>query len=710
MKKLACMGAALVLVGGCHWFGADKLQDVIERGELQPLGAGEFSFVVMGNCRPPTGGADAVTPGDQFTANIERCNDAEANFAVLIGDSIAGRGGKAALLNDQWDSFDAARAKLTMPSILVPGAGDTWGRAGLSEWKRRHGRLYFSWDHKSAHFIALCSDVPGQEGLIGGEQLEWLAEDLRESFRSRRIFVFMAEPLWTYGGRPSAALNQWNTEVHPLLTKYGVDTVFAGGWHRYCMFPRRDGVRYVVTGGGGAEMGPYELAGEFPHFVKVSVSERGRTSLRVVTAGGALPAECVISEPLELLRESLDVVLAAPADKGGQVELRITVPNPTDVEARAVVTWAHEGSTWKPVIAETKVPPGQRGTIVAKTTYERLLSLPSLHVELLAGEKKAAQKLFGWPDSLRRVITVAPVRRTKVVDAPKLAGVKIDGETTDWAEGGLHIQALSTVGRAVASKGAIAPQVRLGWDPDGLLVAVTVRDDTISVASGGRPLSERDSVEFYVSPGTGSPDVYSVTVAPPGEAGGSLRMRLASAHGDKALKAQVASVLRDDGYVVEVCLPWSNLGLSAEAGREVGVQVLVNDHDGAGPVVRLGWYPMGHPFSAIGGFSNICRVRLAAEASEPEFLAVRAGTVLPLGSGVELVAPADTADRKVALKQGETTLAKGVLRNVAGQARADFVVPLSPQGGGVGVVDIYISGTKIDTVDLGGARPRDQGP
>lgn len=716
MKKLACAVVALVLVCGCDWGAVEKRQGVIERGDLHPHGTGEFSFIVMGNCRPPTDGADAITPAEQFTANIERGNKAGANFAVLIGDSIAGRGGKTVLLTHQWDSFDAARRKLAMPSVLVPGAGDVWGKAGLSEWKRRHGRLYFSWEHKSAHFIALCSDVPGQGGLITGEQLAWLTEDLRESFRSRRIFVFVAEPLWTYGGRASAALNQWNTEVHPLLVQYGVNTVFAGGWHRYCMFPKRDGVRYVVTGGGGAEMGPYELAGEFAHFVKVNVSERARTSLKVVSADGPLPAECVISEPLELLRESLDVVLTSPAGKGGQVELKIGAPNPTDVEVRAVVTWEHPGSTWKPVTAETRIPPGRRGAIVAKTTYARLLSLPPARVELLADEnnanddKKRTRKLFGWPDALGQVITVTPVKRKKVVDAPKLAGVKVDGDIADWAGGGLEIQALSTVGRSVASTGASAPQVRLGWDPGGLLVAVTVRDETISVASKGRRLSERDSVEFYVSPGSGSPDVYSVTVAPPAEAGAAHQMRLDAAHGDKALKAQVASALTDDGYVVEACLPWSNLGLSPEQGREIGVQVLVNDADGTEPVVRLGWYPMGHPFSAVGGFANICRVRLAAQASEPEFLAVRAGTVLPLGSGIELVASADNADQEVALKQGATTLAQGVLRLVAGQARADFVVPLSPQGGGVGVVDVYFSDTKVDTVDLGGAGPRDEGP
>jgi len=702
MKKWACAVVALAMVCGCS---DEKRQDAFERGEMDLQGGGELSFIVMGNCRPPAGGPDAITPGEQFKANIERSNSIGANFAVMIGESIAGRGGKAVLLRHQWDSFDAARRKLAMPSVLVPGAGDVWGKAGLAEWERRNGRLYFSWDYKSTHFVALCSDVPGQGGRISGEQLEWLTEDLKTSFRSRRIFVFVHEPLWTSGGATS---NQWDTDVHPLLTRYGVHTVFASGWHRYCMFPTRDNVRYVVTGGGGAEMGPYELAGEFPHVLKVTVSERGRTRVAVVTAGGILPPECVISEPLEMLRDSLDIALAAPADKPGQVELTVTVPNPTDVEARAVVTWDHRGSMWKPVTGEAKVAAGKQGTVVVKTAYQRLLSLPPARVELLVGEKDATRKLFGWPDAMGRIITVTPVRRETLADAPILAGVKIDGDITDWAEGGLHIQALSTLGRAVAATGTIAPQVRLGWDADGLLLAVTVRDETVTVASNAQRLSERDSVEFFVSPRRGSPEVYSVTVAPPTAAGQSQRVRLTSAHGDKSLAADVTAVLTDEGYRVEARLPWANLGLSPEQGREIGVQVLVNDADNDDPVVRMGWYPMGNPFSAVGGFTSICRLALAAQASEPEILAVRAGTVLPLGSGVELVAPAESAGQKVAIKQGETTLVEGVLSLLAGQARADLTVPLSPQGGGVGMVDVYLGDTKVDTLNLGGVGPREK--
>ena len=85
MKKLACMALALmVVVGGC---GEEKQQDVFERGGMKAEGAGAFSFIVMGNCRPATGGADAITPSELFIANIERSNDAGANFAVLVGDT-----------------------------------------------------------------------------------------------------------------------------------------------------------------------------------------------------------------------------------------------------------------------------------------------------------------------------------------------------------------------------------------------------------------------------------------------------------------------------------------------------------------------------------------------------------------------------------------------------------------------------------------------
>ncbi len=693
MKKLACVTLACVFIWGC----ADRMQDAIETGQLNPGGSGEFSFVVMGSCSPQPGAGDSVAPNKLFVDSIDRCNAQRADFAVIAGDVISGRTGDVELLAKQWNAAAKALKRLVMPHLLVPGDRDVWDRESLRQWTQRFGRLYFSWDHKAAHFIALCSNVPGQEGQITGEQLKWLTRDLMRSFRSKRVFIFIHEPLWAVGGPEGVDSNAWNRDVHPLLVQYGVDTVFAGGWHRYCLFPTRDTVRYVMTGGGGIEAGPYELAGRFPHFVKVDVSPNKPTALSVVTPSKTLPPECVISEPLEMLTGGLEMSMDAATP--GKIDLELTVPNPTTLATQGVLTWGHRGSTWKAVSTQTAIPAGKSGKLTAATTYQRLLDLPAATVELRAGKRR----LFGWRDVLGRAISVSTVKRTRTVDVPWVGRIKIDGDAADWGDEGFRIEALSTVGRAVTNKGTFAPTVRLGWDDAGLLVHVTVRDDTISPAKKGKKMTDGDWVQVYVSSGPGARDVYSVIAAPPADAKTPQRIGFDFPQEQRKLRATVQTKLIPGGYAVETRLPWSNLHVKPREGRTLGVQVLVRDADADAPVVHQGWYPMGDPLSA-GGLDRVCGVRLIdGEPSPPETLAVRAGTVLPIGSGIELVAPKASAGKKVLIKQGDKTLAQGVFRKAGGQARADITLGLSPKGTAFGTVDVLIDGAKATTVNLGGS-------
>ena len=445
--------------------------------------------------------------------------------------------------------------------------------------------------------------------------------------------------------------------------------------------------------GGGIEAGPYELAGEFPHAVKVDVSPSEPTKLAVVTPTKTLPPECVISEPLEMLTDGLTMSMDTATP--GKLDLKLTVPNPTTLATRGVLTWGgHPGSTWKAVTAQTAIPAGKSGQLAAAATYGRLLELPAATVELRAGDRR----LFGWRDVIGRSISVSTAERPRSVDVPWIGEITIDGDAADWGDEGFRVEALSTVGRVVTSSGVFAPTVRLGWDEEGLVIFVTVRDETISPAKKGTKLTEGDWVQVYVSSGPGAGDVYSLIAVPPADAKTPQRIGFDFLQAKRKLRATVESKRVAGGYVVEARLPWSNLRLTPAEGRKLGVQVLVRDADAGSPVVHQGWYPMGDPLSA-GGLGRLCRVRLTDGAPSPaETLAVRAGTVLPIGSGIELVAPEASAGKKVLITQGGKTLAQGVFRKVGGQARADITLGLSPKGVAYGVVDVVIDGTKAATI------------
>jgi hypothetical protein len=116
-------------------------------------------------------------------------------------------------------------------------------------------------------------------------QLEWLDSELA---RSRAIWkvVSMHHPIhspssagWFSGHSREVQLGD---QLEPILTRRGVDVVFAGHNHFYARMVPQRGIRYFVSGGGGKGMYRYKPdegyvmevpeRGKFHHFVHVRVS------------------------------------------------------------------------------------------------------------------------------------------------------------------------------------------------------------------------------------------------------------------------------------------------------------------------------------------------------------------------------------------------------------------------------------------------------
>ncbi len=104
--------------------------------------------------------------------------------------------------------FDTAAELLkglrTTELHTVPGEHDV-ADATVSEYFKRFGkpsnnRGYYSFDHQGVHFVALINVLnfkPGGLGVLGDEQLKWLAADLKPLSASKPIVVFAHMPLWT---------------------------------------------------------------------------------------------------------------------------------------------------------------------------------------------------------------------------------------------------------------------------------------------------------------------------------------------------------------------------------------------------------------------------------------------------------------------------------------------------------------------------------
>jgi 3',5'-cyclic AMP phosphodiesterase CpdA len=138
--------------------------------------------------------------------------------------------------------FDQAEQMLSQLRVTelhtVPGEHDT-ADATVTEYFKRFGAAsnnkgYYSFDHAGVHFIALINVLefkPGGLGVLGADQLAWVAADLKGRSASAPIVVFAHMPLWTiyepWGWGTSDA-----DQLMSLLRRFGSVTVLNGHIHQ----------------------------------------------------------------------------------------------------------------------------------------------------------------------------------------------------------------------------------------------------------------------------------------------------------------------------------------------------------------------------------------------------------------------------------------------------------------------------------------------
>jgi predicted phosphodiesterase len=106
---------------------------------------------------------------------------------------------------------------------------------------------YYTTSHGPADFFFLDSSVPGLFGPTASRQLEWLDDALASSTNQWKI-VALHHPLYSSGRHGSTPGAQ--ERLAPVLARHHVDLVLTGHDHNYERTHPRDGVTYVVSGGG----------------------------------------------------------------------------------------------------------------------------------------------------------------------------------------------------------------------------------------------------------------------------------------------------------------------------------------------------------------------------------------------------------------------------------------------------------------------------
>jgi len=288
-------------------------------------------------------------------------------------------------------------------------------------------------------------------------------------------------------------------------------------------------------------------------------------------------------------------------------------------------------------------------------------------------------------------------------DVPRMDNVTIDGRFDDWGDDGFRVAMLTSVDGRALPKTDLDAAFRLGWNNEGLLVALAVRDDVHREHTSVSDLWRLDSVEMFLASEPGTDDFVQAVVAPGmdpkhPEVRHSLTGygRLA---GSDELSLTVARAKTPTAYHLEALLPWSNISVQPALGRMVGFQLWITDADGAARTFVVTWYP-GEDTSKDS--TQMHRLQLASDAS-PTASVIRAHGSYDLDrmrTDVTVVASDDQAGKTVAILEGDKTITRSRLESdESGRVMAGFRLP-PPIGKPSGQYTIVIDEEKIETIDL----------
>lgn len=256
--------------------GSTYYYDVLNRDDGEghfktpPVGAAPFHFVVYGDTR---------TRHDFHRKVADAIAKSDPDFVVHTGDLVSD-GAETSL----WPIFFSIEKELLRKTAFFPCLGNH--ERNNSQYYEFFDvkEPYYSFNWGNAHFAVLNSDVGNAAADAAGkdrfwaEQTRWFEADLKAAQKADlRFVVFHHPPFTAYAKRQSEVSR--TRELVPLFEQYKMTAVFSGHDHNY-QHHVKNGIHYIVTGGGGAPLYPVDApipemtkkVESTEHFVKVSVN------------------------------------------------------------------------------------------------------------------------------------------------------------------------------------------------------------------------------------------------------------------------------------------------------------------------------------------------------------------------------------------------------------------------------------------------------
>jgi hypothetical protein len=204
------------------------------------------------------------------------------DFVLQTGDMVAD-GENSSL----WPVFFDIEKELLRQTVFFPSLGNHERNTAYFGNLFLKDTVYYSFNWGNAHFAVINSDIGnaaiGQRAkdAFWAEQTRWLEDDLQRHQRDQYRFVVAHHPPFTAVARRQGD-NPLMTALVPTFEKYHVTAGLFGHDHNYQHY-LKNGVHYIVTGGGGAPLYDVDKPAEgitqkvvsVENFVKVSADSTG---------------------------------------------------------------------------------------------------------------------------------------------------------------------------------------------------------------------------------------------------------------------------------------------------------------------------------------------------------------------------------------------------------------------------------------------------
>jgi 3',5'-cyclic AMP phosphodiesterase CpdA len=207
---------------------------------------GSYTFIAYGDTR-----SDAVS----HAAIVAEIVGLHPEFVLQSGDLV-----DHGTSQSEWAQFDSIESPIKAAHIAYyPARGNhdlgSYYLAHVTQKYDSGNGYYYAFTRHNSRFMIVDSF---EDYDPTSAQYKWLESELQKANKSGlNTFVMFHESPFSVG--PHGDTPEAQEYLHPLFAKYKVSLVICGHDHLYYRM-KRDGVNYVVTGGGGAPLYPPDNA------------------------------------------------------------------------------------------------------------------------------------------------------------------------------------------------------------------------------------------------------------------------------------------------------------------------------------------------------------------------------------------------------------------------------------------------------------------